>query len=119
MKLIKYFISLLNGEIICPCCKRKFHAMSFTTGYKLCPDCYDRKIIWIDDETKEHLDKILNDNGAEAYYTVNIELDLKDYNGAIRQLANDLYFANCLLNDKLPLDGIPFKRTIRTKERRT
>jgi len=75
----------------------------------------DEMEIETSDETQEYLDKWLHDTGAEAYYTANISLDMKDYDGAIKDMANHIAFQRALLNGKMH-GPYPFKKTIRKKE---
>lgn len=83
----------------------------------------EKQVIVIDDDVKEYLDKVLNDDGAEAWYTEQIRLDLKDYNGAIKALANKITFERMvrISNDGKKIDfDFPFKTSIRIlKDRQT
>jgi hypothetical protein len=72
-------------------------------------------VIRIEGEVKEYLDEILYGDGAEAYYTGGIELDLTDYNGAIKVMANYIEFQRVLLNERLDYNP-PFKEGIKIKE---
>lgn len=74
--------------------------------------------IEIEDDVKEYLDKVLHDNGAEAWYTGQVRLDLSDYNGAIKFIINQLFFERMvrLANDgkKINFD-YPLKGGIKVK----
>lgn len=78
-------------------------------------------MIEIEDDVKEYLDKILHNDGAEAWYTGQVRLDLTDYNGAIKSLANQLCFERMvhLSNDKKEITfDFPFDKGIRIDESR-
>jgi len=73
--------------------------------------------IEISEETLEFLNKWLYDNGAEAWYTSQIKLDLSDYDGAIKDMANQIAFLRCLNDGKLSYEPF-FETTIRTSEQK-
>ena len=57
--------------------------------------------IEITDEVKEYLDVVLHGVAEGAWYESGIKLDLTDYDGAIRTVANQLEFWRALANDSL------------------
>jgi len=57
--------------------------------------------IEISDETLEYLKDVLHSAGAEAYYCNGINLDLKDYDGAIKNMANSIEFYKALLDGSI------------------
>jgi len=71
----------------------------------------------IEDDVREYLDDILHADGAEAWYCGGIELDLQDYNGAIKSMANGLYFQRRLADENLSLGTPPFEVGIKVKEK--
>ena len=84
-------------------------------GHDFCETCKRTEItdIQIEKDVKEYLDELLFGDGQEAWYCGGIKLDLKDYNGAIKQLANNYHFQRCCADDKISLDNMPFDETIR------
>ena len=72
--------------------------------------------IIISDEVREYLDKILHAQGEEAWYTSQIELDLTDYNGAIKSVINQLYFWKALAEGSLA-PHTEFDKEIKVKEK--
>jgi len=89
-------------------------------GHDFCDECLREDVIItvieIESDVKAYLDKILFGDAQEAHYTAGIKLDMEDYNGAIKQMANRLYFERCLTNDTLSLDDMPFEDGIRRLE---
>lgn len=75
--------------------------------------------IEIEDDVKEYLDDVLHADGQEAYYCGGIDLDLTDYNGAIKSMANALYFQRRLADGNLSLGTPPFEECIKVKEKKS
>ena len=57
--------------------------------------------IEITEEVKEYLDTVLYGVAEGAWYENQVELDITDYDGAIRVVANQLEFWRALANDSL------------------
>ena len=57
--------------------------------------------IEISNDVKEYLDVVLNGVAEGAWYENGVKLDLTDYDGAIRVVANQLEFWRTLANDSL------------------
>lgn len=71
--------------------------------------------IEITDRVKDYLDMILHGVAEGAWYENQIKLDLTDYDGAIRTVANQLEFWRALANDSLSPNLI-FDKEIKTVE---
>jgi len=74
------------------------------------------KIIEISDETFDYLQEWLYCEGSEAWYTAQVEYDLKDYDGAIKSMANTIAFHRALMNDKLTYEKA-FEEDIKVRKK--
>ena len=72
------------------------------------------RTVTISEETYDYLQDWLNRDGAEAWYTAGIELDLTDFDGAIKAMANTIEFWRYLADGQLPYKRI-FETDIKQK----
>lgn len=72
--------------------------------------------IEISDETLEYLKGVLHGAGAEAYYCGGIHLDLEDYDGAIKNMANSIEFYKALMDGSIA-PNIIFHPDIKRKDK--